>query len=286
MSDLKERKLPGEPQPLDEFIKRWEWRWRWQRLSADELHEMLSAMYRWRIELDCGCIVERYTEGPDADSVDELAEISDTVLTTGVTWFQLPPGSLTCRMESDQDCPRYTGDVPLRDIVTWQHRQPEVITSRRQVINGVVIEKHQYVWWDVVLSCGHPTRTTALPDWRPEDGPTARAVPMSPARGDKLRSSCVERGEASEDAEATVRHFELGCPRPRTFDQCSACGRSRSMVGYERVGWMVPPPPPPLPPPPDPRIALRKQLEREAAKAEKAAAQAARLRAELDALDG
>lgn len=195
---MEERKLPGDPQPLDEFIKRWEWRWkpRWGPPSDRELFEILSAMYRWRIQLDCGCIIERYTEGPDADTVDELAEISDSVLYSGASTFRLPPGSLDCRYESGKECPRFAGEGPVRDIVTWKHREPQIQTMQRYQLAGTWIEKRQYAIWHVALSCGHPYQETAPPDWCPEDGFPPQEAPQ-PLPGSRPISRRSPLGTAS-----------------------------------------------------------------------------------------
>jgi hypothetical protein len=68
-------------------------------------------------------------------------------------------------------------------------------------------------------------------------------------------------------------------PEPATFTRCRTCANSRSVVAYDRVGWVARKPKPQKPAEPQPRP--RKTLERRLQKLE---AEAALLREQLNDL--
>jgi hypothetical protein len=77
-----ERKLPGDPAPREEVFREYE-RWRWgnvkEGLGQAAIFDLLvpkpEDTFRWRIQLDCGCIREVTTRG---DDVEQLLAKSDT----------------------------------------------------------------------------------------------------------------------------------------------------------------------------------------------------------------
>lgn len=54
--------------------------------------------------------------------------------------------------------------------------------------------------------------------------------------------------------------IELRLPSPQPEVSCSECEGVHAIVGYERVGWLVPPPAPPKPRQPKPRTPSREEL--------------------------
>jgi hypothetical protein len=79
-----------------------------------------------------------------------------------------------------------------------------------------------------------------------------------------------------DDEKFWRRVYTENHPDPVPFAQCKTCGNMRSMVAYERVGFLAPKPKPVKPTKPKP--VARKTLERRLQKLE---AEAAQLRAEL-----
>lgn len=77
-----ECELPGEPAPREEVLRQYEG-WRWSNVKEgpgqaaifDLLVPKPEDTFRWRIQLDCGCIREVTTRG---DDVEQLLAKSDT----------------------------------------------------------------------------------------------------------------------------------------------------------------------------------------------------------------
>lgn len=232
-------------------------------------------MFRWRVQLECGCIYETYTRGKD-DYPDEHPR------TDPLTQERLPKGEFWCTTEHDLP------HVYL-EIVEWVSSEvkefpPDPEEPRYEGIDAGTwaivrrTEPHSSAFWKVRLACGHfYEHVVTGPEWKPEDGP--RYVPAE--RVAEVRAEYeehwAEKGPAGWPEEAprrehTVRMLDLGLPRPEPEQDCYACRHARQMTGYQRVGWLVPRTKP------KPQPTEREKAEAQLARAE---AEVARLRKQL-----
>lgn len=167
----------------------------------------------------------------------------------------------------------------MREIVEWIRRRDQPQISEPLEIDGEVIgSRKDYAVWEVLLSCGHYDQEWLDDlDWKPEDGigrkkPSKKGfLPLDELLAEILK----DRGE-QDDEEFWRRVYAENHPDPVPFAQCKTCGNLRSMVAYERVGFLAPKPKPVKPIKPKP--VARKTLERRLQKLE---AEAAQLREEL-----
>ncbi|BBY21298.1 hypothetical protein [Mycobacterium stomatepiae] len=319
-----ERKLPGQPATREEAIREYE-SWRWANVKEGPGQAAIFALltpkpeeiFRWRIQLDCGCIREVQTRG---DDVQELLAQSDSYHFTSVKaserdrreanerfnadWQEdreaeaageeppvrpkrpslkgkekLTAGQWLC--EYNSECPRYRwwGGGPVREIVEWIRRRDQLHICEPLEIDGEMIgSRKEYAVWEVLLSCGHYEQKWVDDlDWKPEDGIGHKKpgkngfLPL-----DELLSEIVKDRE-QDDERFWRRVYAENHPDPVPFAQCKTCGNLRSMVAYERVGFLAPKPKPikPVKPRPKPRKTLERQLQ-------KLEAEAAALRNELE----
>jgi hypothetical protein len=304
-----ERKLPGEPAPREEVIRQYE-SWRWSNVKEgpgkaaifDLLVPKPEDIFRWRIQLGCGCIREVQTRGDDAQ---ELLAQSDSYHFTSVKpsererkeenerhnaeWREdhkaeaagekppvrpkrpslkgeqnLPPGQWVC--EHNSECPRYRwwGGGPVRDIVEWIRRRDQPQISEPLEIDGEMIgSRKQYAVWEVLLSCGHYDQEWVDDlDWTPEDG-IGRKKPSK--KGflplDEFLAEILKDTRDQDDEEFWRRVYAENHPDPVPFAQCKTCGNLRSVVAYERVGFLAPKPKP-VKPKPTPRKTLERRLQK------------------------
>ena len=174
-----------------------------------------------------------------------------------------------------RDCTRYQQGGPVRDIVSWIRRRDNFYISEPLVIDGKTIrgEKQQAVW-DVLLICDHFGHQTAEPDWDPKEGPRHQKG-KNRRRGLDDMLEVVAQGDPDKE-NYWRRMYAEDHPEPAPFVYCYTCARVRSILAYERVGWLEP-----KPKPAKPRPSPRKSLERRLKKLE---AEAAELRERLKSL--
>lgn len=187
-------------------------------------------------------------------------------------------------------CPK----KPYRDIVDWAERtvhefpgDPEEDPYGLDAEIWATIrraEPHSRAFWKVKLACGHHTQVCTATDWQPSDGPTLvtaeRAAQMSEEFEQLWAADPDDGPQATIERDHLRRRLQARWPKPAPEEHCFACTRARRIVGYQRLGWLVPrtPPAPPEPAPGPSRRALETRLR-------KAEAEAQRLRAELELLD-
>ncbi|WP_432029856.1 hypothetical protein [Streptomyces sp. 1222.5] len=200
----------------------------------------MSQVFRWRVQLDCGCLHEVLTR-EDAAPPHEMRQ------TEHVYGSQLPRGQMICWHD---DSPQ----PPYRVIAAWGDRRavtfpadpaapPDGIDPR---VWSVIRhdEPHTSAFWKVTLACGHMNEVVAPDlDWTPASGPR-RPAP------DRCREMSAEFEEAwranpeledEQGREHIRRMLADGWPSPRPEQSCSLCPQVRMILAYERVGWIVPP---------------------------------------------
>lgn len=240
-----------------------------------------TAMYRWRVRLECGCTHEVHTPGEDVFP-DERRWLDP------VTRHRLPDGEFWC--PTSHSVPR-----PYRRIVVWTDRKvtdfpadPEEPQHGLDAQTWAVLrrtEPHQAAFWNVQLECGHHTQQCTDVGWQPDRGP----VLVSPERAaemcrefEDLWATDTAEGQPQDDLERDHlrRMIDQRWPRPAPETSCHACTAARKITGYQRIGWLVPKPTPvPVTPPPVDR-------RRVAARLAKAEAEVERLRQQLADTEG
>ena len=256
--------------------------------------------YQWRVQFDCGCVrdvLTRDRESMPADDRSALGELADSYhfglgspserekreqkkyydkkavedarasfrgeepvpdprrpLVSGEE--RLPNGQFLCH---SPDCTRYQQGGPVRDIVSWIRRRDNLYVSEPLVIDGKTIrgEKQQAVW-DVLLSCDHFGHQTAEPDWDPKEGPRHHKGKKRRGLDDMLE--VVAQGDPDKE-NYWRRMYAEDHPEPAPFVYCYTCPRIRSIVAYQRIGWLEPKPKPVKPKPP-PRKTLERRLKK------------------------
>ncbi|WP_149183326.1 hypothetical protein [Streptomyces sp. TRM49041] len=232
--------------------------------------------YRWRVQLECGCVEEVLTYGKEKLPVEQ--QWHDLVHKV-----RLPAGQVLCFHD---DSP----PEPYREIVEWGERKevsfpadpvepPDWMDAKAWALIRYE-EPRTSAFWTVTLSCGHATEVMA-PDleWKPADGPQ-RASKMSLRR---MKAAYEELWASDPDAQAeserehTRRMLADGWPCPSPENLCHTCTWARWIVAYQRIGWLVPRQPEPKRPKPPSRTGLQRRLRQAEAEAEKLRKQLAQL---------
>jgi hypothetical protein len=252
-----ERQLPGRARPPAVVRREYE-ELRARALEGVEPEARLvvqlsfpkpELMYRWRIQLGCGDIVEVLTPGADQ-------------LITEMTWSwagsRLRAGTYHCVAHQAEESPyqrvrryltRSTLDLDGDDRLS---RAPETVG-----------------YWTVELECGHLDKQTTPLDWKPQDGHQQTApndpdeVTRRQARIDQVKDvlGAVEYARA-------LRRIAQGHLQPDVMTTCSSCGIEQPIVAFQRVGWLVPENPVKASPAATPTVAARPsrtQLEKRVA---------------------
>jgi hypothetical protein len=270
-------------------------------LSNREFIEQRDApqqVFRWLIELDCGCVTDAVTAGHAAAHVkmDELlpsncvferflgssesGASTDNVLlfSYGVSW------KYSNWVKGFTWCAGHGHDVPVRDIVEWLERKDH--PGFRSKDTGR--EVGPYASWTVKLSCGH-YGYSAISElaWRPEQGYAKRPDFVAKIR-QKLESDDLDE----ETRQALERMLQTDSTEPRSREGCPTCAYTRPVVGCRPVGPLAKPKPAPKtkePPKPPSRRTLTRRLnaaEADVARLREQLAhaeqEASRLRAERD----
>jgi hypothetical protein len=183
-------------------------------------------LYRWRVQLNCGCITEALTYKE-----------------------KQPTGQRPCPHDDDPSS-------PYRAITSWDDRREVEIEADPVDPPDYWADLDEELWarlrrpeprtcafWRVTLACGHHTDAVA-PDlkWRPADG--ARLV-----RPERLREMIrefeeLQAGPASHPSgklqdEHTARMLNQGWPSPQPEASCFECRSARFITAYRRVGWLA-----------------------------------------------
>jgi hypothetical protein len=280
------RRLAGKARPCKEVLLECEvevaeMRERLPRVLWAFLIPDLTLVFRWRVQLDCGCVPEVLTR----ESGTPPHEVQWREHAYG---SELPHGQIICWHD---DSPA----APYRVIAEWGDRRevtfPADPVEPRDDIDPKVWavirhdEPHTSAFWRVKLSCGHWEEAVAPRlGWRPATGPhradPRRVQQMSAEFEDAWRTD--PELQTQRDQEHTRRMLADGWPSPQPERLCYTCPQVRMITAYERVGWLVPQPRKTetrarVTPRPS-RFALERRLQRAEAEAE-------RLRAELDQLE-
>ncbi|MFB9464924.1 hypothetical protein [Streptomyces cinereospinus] len=280
------QRLPGKARPRDEVLRECEaetaeMRKRIPRVLWVFLIPDLSRAFRWRVQLDCGCITEVITR---EDGVPPHEMQWDEPIHN----WPLPMGQMICR---HADSP----PEPYRDIAEWGERKevsfpadpvepPDYMDPQAwSVIRHD--EPHTSAFWTVTLACGHLSEAIAPElDWVPASGPHRAAperVQQMSAEFERVWLANPEL-QTERDREHTRRMLAENWPTPRPETLCYTCTEARWILAYERIGWLIPRQRKPAKSVSAAPTPSRSTLERRLRKAE---AEAERLRVELGQFD-
>lgn len=242
-SEAVERRLPGRARPQATALREYR-----AFLASGFAHlpppllRLLGLepedLFRWRVQLDCDCVTEVLTGG-------DRTSPAEGRWPAGFFGGSLPPGRMVCVHE---DSP----PAEYRDITAWGDREvvsfPADPVEPRHGLDPHTWallrhdEPHSVASWRVTLSCGHRDMTVSDLDWKPEDGP----VRADAGRLREMLAGCEEMWASQPDLqgererEHTRRMLEAGWPLPCTEALCYTCPAVRSIVAFQRVGWLVP----------------------------------------------
>lgn len=268
------RRLPGRTKRRTDVLREYE------KFNADRRKGVPPVLwpflapdpdryYRWRVQLDCACIIERMTPGDQTPPSERRWRGGDGE--------PLPVGQLYCWHDG-------SGDAPYRTTVGWRDRReiafpadPVEAPEWAEAEVWAVIrhdDPHTSAFWRVTLDCGHVEEVRAPTlDWKPDDGPrladTTRVRAMT-EEYERLWASDPTLQPPEREREHTRRTLAAGWPRPRPERLCHTCPHARRIVAYQGVGWLVPrdsKPQPECEAQPS-RVALERQLRRAEAEAE------------------
>lgn len=202
-------------------------------------------LYRWKMQLECGCVREVFTTGKDV--------FPDARRWTGYTAEEaLPLGEYWCPNEHGEIEPVY------RDVVEWIDRRvthfpadPVECPDDMPTDVWVVLrqpEPHSAAFWRVRLSCGHIFEHVVTGvEWKPEDGPKM----ITEHRAAEMRSGLEKRWSAKDhvgwpkagaERDHVRKMLDLCWPRPEPEQNCRACHYAQRITGYQRIGWLMPQP--------------------------------------------
>ncbi len=269
-----QRRLPGKPQPADEFLAEYQEHNRKRRERIPGPLWVFWApdpkdIFRWRIQLDCGCVEERIKHSLSGDDDKPTSTIATASDFDPLSREWLPPGEFLCQGKHRKRV------KPVRDIADWGERkvrefpadpvEPPVMWADQPDIWAVLRhpEPHHSAFWNALLVCGHFGTICTDPDWQPEDGPTY----PTPERFAEMQADAP----AFKGNRWLTHLLRAGWPHPAPFHECYMCSVVRRLVAYEPVDWVAPKPKPiklPKPKPPS-----RKSVERRLQKLESEAAQ-------------
>ena len=204
-------------------------------------------IYRWRVELECGCIHEVFTCGendyPDEHSWTDL--ISDRKLPAGEYWCSNDHG-VDGRAYRDivEWCERHVTEFPPDpEESPYEGMDPETWGKIRQTEPH---SPHSSAVWRVKLSCGHfNDHVVTEVDWKPVDGPTLCTVQRTAVMRRELEAIWSEEGHVGWPEEGIERDhlrkmLDLRWPLPEPEQDCFTCRYAMRMTGYQRIGWLVP----------------------------------------------
>lgn len=284
------RRLPGKARPREDVLREY------RDLNAERRSRIPAPLwpfwapdpdeyYRWRIQLDCGCITEVLTCGPDRRP-------DETQWPDPACGARLPAGQLLC---THKDSP----SAPYREIAGWGDRRkvtfaadpaepPEWADAETWALLRHD-EPHTSAFWTVTLSCGHVTEMPVSDlGWKPADGPSRVSADSLLEMTTEFEELWAKQPDAQpqREREHTQRMLAKGWPSPSPEHLCYTCPRARAIVACQRIGWLVPRTPQPKPPKPPSRASLEQRLRQAEAQADELRRQLAQLDAPAKQRDG
>jgi hypothetical protein len=242
-----ERKLSGEVRSTDEVMEDYrQYRSRLNPVLAPLLVPDPENIYRWRVQYDCGCIDEQLATN---DTVEWLLAHSHT---DPLSRQPLPGGQFLCEKSARE---HKGSPEPEQLIVGWIDREvkdfppdpvepPELWTDDPEMWALVRQDTaHSSAFWTVILACGHVETMVTNLDWVFGQPPHF----VTEQRAGEMAAE-LETMPDDDHKRKQMRLVKARYPRPAPWLACTMCTWVKSLVAYERIGWLVPPPKPPRKP--------------------------------------
>jgi hypothetical protein len=252
-----ERRLPGRARPVAAVLREYNER-RAKALAAGKGEDRAlirssfpdaELLFRWRMQLGCGDIVEILTLGDDRPP-------------TEMTWSwggsPLRKGTYAC-----------TGhpavETPYQQVSRYLTRSTLDLKGDKDLGR----ESKTVGYWTVKLECGHLDHQITPLDWKPADG-HQQTEPNNPDEVAQRKARMEQIKEHLGVAEYTqaIRRIEQCHLEPDPMTTCWTCQYEQAIVAFQRAGWLVPPNPVKGAPGPDKAVAARPtrvQLEKRVA---------------------
>ncbi|XVU27063.1 hypothetical protein ACQPZJ_08490 [Actinoplanes sp. CA-054009] len=221
-----ERRLPGRARSATVVLREYNER-RAEALAAVKGKDRSSfpeaeLMFRWRIQLGCGDIVEILTLGDDRPPTD-------------MTWSwggsPLRRGAYICTGHR-------AAETPYQQVSCYLTRSTLDLKGDKDLGRG----PETVGYWTVKLECGHTDHEITPLDWKPADGhrQTEPNDPDEVARR-KARMEQVKEHLGAADYAQVIRRIEQGHLEPDPMTTCWACQYEQPIIAFQRVAWLVPP---------------------------------------------
>lgn len=237
------RSLPGRARSRKEALREFEaanveLRERLPPVVAMLIAPKAEQCYRWRVQLDCGCVNEVMTRGKECLPGERQWRGPEH------EWLQ--KGQMLCIHD---DAP----PALHQKIVEWGERREctfpaDPVEPRHGVDRQTWAlirhdEPHASAFWKVTLTCGHVTDVIA-PDleWKPDDGArrcSAKRVAEMTKEFEEFWAS-NSTGQDDRERDHMRRMLSQGWPSPEPECLCYTCPYVRWIVAYQRVGWLTP----------------------------------------------
>jgi hypothetical protein len=221
-------------------------------------------VFRWRVQLDCGCIEERMTKNDDTPP--KTGGRCSTHLSTAYREIVLRQDR---RVEDREPEPVEPPD--------WWPGDEEGHTWERYRASKPPSE----AVWTALLVCGHSVEQRTSVDFDPDLG--GETLADFPERLADIRASLLEGEHQSRDPERHAhleRMLELGWPSPSPEVCCYTCVDNRKIEVFQPIGWLVPRTPEPTEQRRPSRTVIKRRLRAAEAAAERARAELAELDAD------
>lgn len=182
-------------------------------------------MFRWRMQLGCGDIVEILTLGDDRPPTDMTWSWGGSPLHN--------KGAYTCTSHR-------TPETPYQAVCRRLTRSTLDLEGDKDLGR----EPETVGYWTVKLECGHLDRQITPLNWKPADGhrQTEPNDPDAVAQRKARMEQIKEHLGVAEYAHA-IRQIEQGHLEPDPMTTCWTCQYEQPIVAFQQVGWLVPPTP-------------------------------------------
>lgn len=243
-----------------------------------EEREAPERRYRWRVELDCGCVTEALTRGKEHEPTDGSSHqlFKGGLVSASRHAFVVDAGSRTFHRFGDTevrtDTPGYLRCAghgrehhPWRKITKWADRREGFVepwpadpadcwwwpkgpsgwwkkhganSSEELYERRRDKEGHTYAGWSVLLSCGHLKHAWCIDDL---DWRPEHGHKPNAKEAEHRRRALEEKGSKWPEwmrSEYETRLAE-GWLEPPSMDDCNDCVWNRRMVSWKPIGRLT-----------------------------------------------
>jgi hypothetical protein len=242
-----ERKLPGDGRSADEVMEDYrQYRSRVNPVLAPLLVPDPEHIYRWRVQYSCGCIEEQLATN---DTVEWLLGHSHI---DPLSRQRLPAGQFLCEKSAGEQKGSPEPEQLIVGWIDWEVKdfppdpvEPPELWADDHEMWALVRQKtaHSSAFWTVILACGHVETMVTDVDWVFGQPPHF----VAEQRAGEMAAE-LETLPDDDHKRKQMRLVKARYPRPAPWLSCTMCTWVKSLVAYQRAGWLVPPPKPPRKP--------------------------------------